>query len=262
MRSPQDTITAIATPLGEGGLGVIRVSGTNAIQIVSKIFRKMKSSSPAATGRPPAAKISEGGGPPETAGNDGLEAPSHTCHAGFIFDASIIDQVVVTLFRAPHSYTGDDVVEIAAHGSPFTLRKILNLCLQKGARLAGPGEFTERAFLNGKMDLTQAEAVADLIHSKSDKSQAAALAQMRGGLAQKVRELRDRLLPLLAHVEVGLDHADEEHDFLSHNRLQDRCRDVEAGIDALLRSAAVSKILREGLRVAFLGKPTWGNQAS
>ena len=130
-----------------------------------------------------------------------------------------IDQVVVTLFRAPHSYTGEDVVEISAHGNPFTLQKILNLCLQKGARLAGPGEFTERAFVNGKMDLTQAEAVAELIRAKTDKSQAAAVHQMQGRLSQKVRELRNQLLPLLAHVEVGLDHSDEDHDFLSRDHL-------------------------------------------
>src|SRR5262249_6765436 len=153
--------------------------------------------------------------------------PTHTCHQGYIAsplpagrqanpspsgrgrqspgEAELVDQVVVTVFRAPHSYTGENVVEISGHGSPFTLRKILDLCLASGARLAGPGEFTERAFLNGKMDLTQAEAVAELIRAKTDKSQAAALAQMQGHLAEKVRSLRDIILPLLAHVEVGLD---------------------------------------------------------
>jgi tRNA modification GTPase len=238
MQSPEDTIAAIATPLGEAGLGVIRVSGVDAIKVVSKIFRKINPSSP-----------------------DVLKASSHTCHVGFIFDDTVIDQVVVTLFRAPHSYTGQDVVEISAHGNPFTLQKILNVCLKNGARLAGPGEFTQRAFLNGKMDLTQAEAVAELIGAKSDKSQAAALAQMQGGLARKVRGLRDNLLALLAHVEVGLDHADEDHDFLARENLAARCREVQTGIDNLLQSARVGKVLREGLRVAFLGKPNVGKSS-
>ena len=172
-----------------------------------------------------------------------------------------IDQVVVTLFRAPHSYTGEDVFEISAHGSPFTLQKILTLCLQKGARLAGPGEFTQRAFLNGKMDLTQAEAVAELIHAKADRTQAAALAQMQGHLARKVRGLRDSLLPLLAHIEVGLDHSDEDHDFLSRADLTAHCWEVQNEIEILLQSAQVGKTLREGLRVAILGRPNVGKSS-
>ncbi len=257
MISPEDTIAAIATPLGEGGLGVIRVSGTKAISVVKHIFRPLK-------------KIN-------------LETIlSHTCYVGSVTnespspdlpspsplsmekgsgDEGAIDQVVVTVFRAPHSYTGEDVVEISAHGNPFTLQKILALCLERGARLAGPGEFTERAFLNGKMDLTQAEAVSDLIGAKTDKAQAAALAQMQGSLAQKVRSLRDQLLPVLAHVEVGLDHSDEEHDFLSREHLIARCREVQAQVEALLQSTRVSKILREGFRVAFLGKPNVGKSS-
>ena len=172
-----------------------------------------------------------------------------------------LDQAIVTLFRSPHSYTGEDVVEISAHGSPFTLQKILNLCLQKGARLAGPGEFTERAYLNGKMDLTQAEAVAELIRAKTDKAQAAALAQLQGRLAQKIRALRDRLLPLLAHVEVGLDHSDEDHDFLSRNHLITTCRDIQKDIEILLQDAQIGKILREGFRVALLGRPNVGKSS-
>jgi tRNA modification GTPase len=236
MISHDDTIAAIATPLGEGGLGVIRVSGSKATGIVNAIFRTPKI-------------------------NNLTEATSHTCHVGLIQAESVIDQVVVTLFRAPHSYTGEDVVEISAHGSPFTLRKILDLCLAQGARAAGSGEFTERAFLNGKMDLTQAEAVAELIRAKTDKSQAAALAQMQGRLAEKVRGLRDKLLPLLAHVEVGLDHSDEDHDFISRNKLIAGCRDVQSEIEGLLESAHVGKILREGFRVAFLGRPNVGKSS-
>jgi tRNA modification GTPase len=236
MISREDTIAAIATPLGEGGLGVIRVSGRQAIGIVNTIFRSPKL-------------------------KNLLEAVSHTCHVGVLQGESAIDQVVVTLFRAPHSYTGEDVVEISAHGSPFTLRKIVDLCLAKGARAAGPGEFTERAFLNGKMDLTQAEAVAELIRAKTDKAQAAALAQMQGRLAEKVRSVRDQLLPLLAHVEVGLDHSDEDHDFLSRDHLIAGCRQAQSEIERLLESAQVSKILREGFRVAFLGRPNVGKSS-
>ena len=167
----------------------------------------------------------------------------------------------MTLFRAPHSYTGEDVVEISAHGNPLTLQKILSLCLQKGARMAGPGEFTERAFINGKMDLTQAEAVAELIRAKTDKTQAAAMAQMQGSLAHQVRHLRDNLLPLLAHIEVGLDHSDEDHDFLLRENLSERCGEIQEEIGSLLQSARVGKILREGLRVALVGRPNVGKSS-
>ncbi len=253
MISPQDTIAAIATPLGEGSLGVIRLSGNKAVSIVNSFFRSTKT-------------------------KNLTESASHTCHVGLISDASpqpspsgrgrqspgeakTLDQVVVTVFRTPRSYTGEDVVEISAHGSPFTLRKILDLCLAKGARLAGPGEFTERAYSNGKMDLTQAEAVAELIRAKTDKSQAAALAQLQGRLAEKVRGLRNKLIPLLAHVEVGLDHSDEDHDFLSRDKLTQDCQEVQKEIIELLESGRVSKILREGFRVAFLGRPNVGKSS-
>jgi tRNA modification GTPase len=236
MQSPQDTIAAVATPLGEGGLGVIRVSGPNAIACVQQIFRSSKI-------------------------KDLSSAATHTCHVGTIQAESTVDQVVVTLFRAPHSYTGDDVVEISAHGSPFTLQTILGLCLKQGARLAGPGEFTQRAFLNGKLDLAQAEAVAELIRAKTDKTQVAALSQMQGHLSQHIRDLRGTLLPLLAHVEVGLDHSDEDHDFISRTHLATRCEEVRQKIEALLQSARVSKILREGLHVALLGRPNVGKSS-
>ena len=143
------------------------------------------------------------------------------------------------MFRAPHSYTGEDVIEISSHGSPFVLQKILKACLSQGARIADPGEFTERAFLNGKLDLTQAEAVAELIRAKSDKAHIAALAQLEGRLAERVRHLRDAILPLLAHVEVGLDHSDEDHDFLERQRLTTRCGELQTSIAEILASERV-----------------------
>ena len=237
MHSLEDTIAAIATPQGVGALGILRVSGAQAVPLVKKIFQPLASSLNLET------------------------APSHTCHVGTLAGAELIDQVVITLFRAPHSYTGDDIVEISAHGSPFVLQKILALCLRQGARLAGPGEFTQRAFLAGKLDLTQAEAVAELIRAKTDKTHAAALSQLQGRLAQEVRALRDQLLPLLAHVEVGLDHSDEDHDFLSRAKLTEKCQTVRERLDAILATERTGKILREGLRVALVGRPNVGKSS-
>ncbi len=236
MNSPEDTIAAIATPLGEGGLGVIRISGPKAIPVAQSLFHSLKH-------------------------QDLSNATSHTCLVGTIGVGAAVDQVVLTIFRAPNSYTGEDVMEISAHGSPFLLQKILNLCTSHGARLAGPGEFTARAFLNGKMDLTQAEAVAELIRAKTDKSQAAALAQLRGSLANKIRDLRGQLLPLLAQIEVGLDHSDEDHNFLLRDELIRTCTKVDAGMNELLASASSGKVLREGYRVALLGRPNVGKSS-
>jgi tRNA modification GTPase len=237
MRSAQDTIAAIATPVGESGIGVVRLSGPSALAAAQALFQSSKSV-------------------------DLTASPSHRCYVGYLqLEGRRIDQAVVTLFRAPHSYTGDDIVEISAHGSPFILNQILDACVKAGARLAGPGEFTERAFLAGKIDLTQAEAVADLIRAKTDRAHAAALAQLEGRLAKKVCALRDRLLPLLAHVEVGLDHSDEDHDFLARERLSAQCLGVREEIDSILASARVGKILREGLRVALVGRPNVGKSS-
>src|ERR1044071_782893 len=162
-----DTIVALATPPGLGAIGVIRLSGSAAISIVDKLF--------------PSKDLSE--------------QPSHSLHVGFIKDEEkILDEVVLSLYKNPRSYTGEDVVEISGHGSPFVLQKIINACIQRGARLAKPGEFTQRAFLKGKFDLAQAEAVADLIASNTAASQRTALNNIRGGFSNKLKELREQLI--------------------------------------------------------------------
>ena len=180
-----DTIVAIATPLGKGGIGVIRLSGPASVSLASQIFHSKKTTL--------------------------VDAASHTVHYGWVGEKpDLIDEVLATPFRAPASYTGEDVVEFSCHGSPAVLKAILELCQKKGARLAGPGEFTQRAYLNGKVDLSQAEAVADLIQARSSSARRAAADQLKGELAGRLANIRQRLIDLLAHVEANLDFAEED----------------------------------------------------
>src|SRR6476469_4068407 len=187
-----DTIVALATPPGVSAIGVVRLSGKNAFTIIDQLF--------------PSKNLTD--------------QPSHSLHVGFIRDdEKILDEVVVSIYKNPRSYTGEDLVEISGHGSPFVLQQIINACIKKGARLAKPGEFTQRAFLNGKMDLTQAEAVADLIASNTASSQKAALHNIRGGFSDQLKELREKLIRFSALIELELDFSQEDVEFADRKQL-------------------------------------------
>ena len=188
-----DTIVALATPPGVGAIGVIRVSGKLAMPIVDQIF--------------PAKKLED--------------QPSHTAHVGLlVIESKPLDEVVITLFKSPRSYTGEDVIEISCHGSPFIQQQVLAGIIQQGARLAKPGEFTQRAFLNGKLDLTQAESVADLIASTTSAAQQAALHGVRGGFSLELKNLREQLLKFSALLELELDFSQEDVELFDRTQLQ------------------------------------------
>jgi tRNA modification GTPase len=226
-----DTIVALATPPGIGALGIIRLSGTNAITIVDNLFPKKKLAA----------------------------QPSHTVHVGFLQnDDTVLDEVVVTLYKTPRSYTGEDVVEISAHGSPFIQQKIIAACIEKGARLAKPGEFTQRAFLAGKLDLAQAEAVADVIAADTDAAQKAALTTMRGGFSQLLHSLRDRLISFSALIELELDFAQEDVTFADRTALNDLLTEALATTQNLRQSFGLGNVIKNGVSVAIVGKPNAG----
>ncbi|MEY3368073.1 MAG: tRNA uridine-5-carboxymethylaminomethyl(34) synthesis GTPase MnmE, partial [Bacteroidota bacterium] len=198
----QDTIAAIATPPGVGAIGIIRLSGEEALAIAQKVF----------------------------GGKDLTLQPGHTLHFGTIIadDGSILDEVLVSVFRAPHSYTGENIAEISCHGSPYILRSVLELLVRKGARLAQPGEFTLRAFLNGKMDLSQAEAVADLIASSSESAHKVAMRQMRGGFSHAIKRLREELINFASLLELELDFSEEDVEFANRRQLEELVRNIRA----------------------------------
>jgi tRNA modification GTPase len=230
-----DTVAAIVTPLGAGGLGVLRLSGPAALAVAGRVFRSAL--------------------PLET-------APSHTVHHGVLHDGgAAVDDAVAALFRAPRSYTGEDVVEFSCHGSPALLRRALDLLLKNGARAAGPGEFTKRAYLNGKMDLTQAEAVAALINARSDDARRWALEQLQGKLSLHVKSLRQEVIALLAHVEAGLDFVDDEVPDLARPELLRRLDALAAKAGTLLATAPRGRLFRDGLRAALAGRPNAGKSS-
>src|SRR5262245_14523858 len=231
-----DTIAAISTPPGEGAIALVRISGPNAIQTADKIFR-------------------------------GKEQPSqfvsHVQHLGEIFTAEnqLIDQVVLSLHRAPASYTGEDLVEICCHGGTLVSAKVLETCLRAGARAARPGEFTERAFLNGKMDLTQAEAVIDLIRARTDLALRSATEQLEGRLGEQIRKIRDELIALLAHVNASIDFPEEGITPDEGETLCARLDAVREQIAVLLATADQGRVLREGVRVVIYGATNAGKSS-
>ncbi|HEY8341662.1 MAG TPA: tRNA uridine-5-carboxymethylaminomethyl(34) synthesis GTPase MnmE [Calditerricola sp.] len=231
-----DTIAAIATPMGEGAIGIVRVSGPDAIPIVNKLFR----------------------------GKDLSRVASHTIHYGHLVDPATgetVEEVLVAVMRAPRTYTREDVVEINCHGGIVTTSRVLQLVLDHGARLAEPGEFTKRAFLNGRIDLAQAEAVIDLIRAKTDRAMAVALQQMEGRLSNLIRRLRRRIVELLAHIEVTIDYPEHDVEEVTRSLLLERCREIGAEIDRLLETARQGKILREGVATAIVGRPNVGKSS-
>lgn len=225
------TIAAIATPPGEGAIGIIRLSGADAIAIADTIF----------------------------AGKQLLKQPSHTIHYGRIVDGSeIVDEVVVSLYKGPKSYTGEDVVEISCHGSQYVLERVLGLCLQQGAHVAKAGEFTQRAYLNGKMDLTQAEAVADLIASQSGAAHKAAIHNLRGGFSSELQDLREQLIQFSALLELELDFSEEDVEFADRTKFYELIEQITGTTETLINSFSLGNVIKKGVSVAIIGKPNAG----
>ena len=234
-----DTIAAIATPLGEGGLAVVRVSGPRALEIADRCFSPAGKTSP----KPSA-------------------APTHTVHLGHITrNGHSVDEVLLTVMRAPRTFTREEVVEIACHGGLLPAKLVLEALLAGGARLAEPGEFTRRAFLNGRLDLAQAEAVADLIHSRTELALRAAHEQLAGKLSQRINRLRDEMLQTLAHVEAHIDFPEEDIAPDTQAQLTARLDHGLAFMDELLRTANEGQILRRGIRAAIIGRPNAGKSS-
>lgn len=231
----QDTICAIATAQG-GAIGSIRVSGPDAISITSRIFTPAKS------------------------GKTLTESKPYTLTFGRIYDGGeIIDEVLVSLFRAPHSYTGEDCTEITCHGSSYILQRVMQLLIHQGCRMAQPGEYTQRAFLNGKMDLSQAEAVADLIASSSVATHRLAMSQMRGGFSKELADLRNQLLHFTSLIELELDFSDhEELEFADRTELCQLADNIEAVISRLVHSFSVGNVIKNGVPVAIIGETNAG----
>ncbi|MGM0752784.1 MAG: tRNA uridine-5-carboxymethylaminomethyl(34) synthesis GTPase MnmE [Bacillota bacterium] len=235
-----DTIAAISTPMGEGAIAIVRLSGDQAFDIGDKVFKGMKGSSM-------------------------KEFASHTIHYGHIIDPDteqVVEEVMVSVMRGPKTFTREDIIEINCHGGLVSVNKVLQLVLKNGARLAEPGEFTKRAFLNGRIDLSQAEAVMDLIRAKTDRAMNVALNQMEGRLSNLIRKLRQEILETLAHVEVNIDYPEyDDVEEMTHNVLLEKSRHVRDEIDRLVRTSEQGKILREGLSTVIIGRPNVGKSS-
>lgn len=237
MGMSEDTIAAVATALGEGSIAVVRVSGPEAVETVASVFRSR---------------------------TDLREAATHTVHYGWIRDPDterVLDEVLVTVMRGPRSFTAEDVVEVSTHGGMIAVKSVLELLLRQGARMAEPGEFTKRAFLNGRIDLSQAEAVIDLIRSKSDRAFQLARKQSEGALSKRIVPLREKLIALLAHVEVNIDYPEHDVAEMSAAEIRETCGAVLEQVEGLLKTADEGKILREGIVTAIVGRPNAGKSS-
>lgn len=233
----EDTIAAISTPIGECAIGIVRISGRDAVKIADAIFKSKKEKLPSIF-------------------------RSFTTHYGYVYEeGEVVDEALLTLMRAPKSYTKEDMVEINCHSGIVPLKKTLDLVLRKGARLAEPGEFTKRAFLNGRLDLTQAEAVLDIIKSKTDASLRIAMGQLKGELSTRLNKIKDELLTSLAHIEASIDFPDEDLEILSETNIRERLGIVKEELSKLLESADGGIILREGLICVICGKPNVGKSS-
>lgn len=235
----EDTISAVATAIGEGGIGIIRISGPQAVMIADNLFQGFR-------------------------GRKASSVTSHQAAYGNIIDPSsgmIIDEVLLLPMLAPHSYTREDVVEIHCHGGPVPLKKILHLTLAQGARLAEPGEFTKRAFLNGRLDLTQAEAVIDIIRAKTDASLRMAVNHLSGQLSEQIRLIRHDILGMIAQLEASIDFPEEDIEELAANKVAQNVKETIMRIGNMLATANTGRILREGLETVIIGKPNVGKSS-
>lgn len=230
----QDTIVALATPSGAGAIAIIRLSGPDAITVVASHFKSVRN-------------------------KDLAKQKSHTIHLGHIVDDDkTYDEVLVSIFKDPHSYTGENVIEISCHGSPYIQQQIIQLFLRNGCRMADAGEFTLRAFLNGKLDLSQAEAVADLIASDSEASHQIAMQQMRGGFSSEIKKLREELLNFASLLELELDFAEEDVEFADRSQFKTLLNRIQEVLKRLIDSFAVGNVIKNGIPVAIIGEPNVG----
>lgn len=231
------TIAAISTPMGEGAIAIIRLSGDEAIEIADRIFKGKKSLK---------------------------DVDSHTIHYGHLIDPKtneVVEEVMVSVMKAPRTFTREDVVEINCHGGIVSVNRVLELVLTNGARLAEPGEFTKRAFLNGRIDLSQAEAIIDLIRSKTEKAMTVALQQMEGRLSKLIRSLRQTLIETIAHVEVNIDYPEYDAEEMTQQLLLNKLTEVKQEIEKLIVTSKQGKILREGIKTAIIGRPNVGKSS-
>ena len=230
----QETIVALATPSGAGAIAIIRLSGKDAITIAADVFQSVS-------------------------GKDITKQKTHTIHLGHIVDnGKVYDQVLLSIFKGPNSYTGENVIEISCHGSTFIQQQIIQLWLRRGAKMAQAGEFTLRAFLNGKLDLSQAEAVADLIASDNEASHQIAMQQMRGGFSNEIAKLREELLNFASLIELELDFAEEDVEFADRTQFHELLERIEFVLKRLIDSFAVGNVIKNGIPVAIVGEPNVG----